>query len=829
MDLTFIEAASGTPLVKKFTAEGTVPYPNIVNVNSHEFKLSNDITGLKQLYDLIQKNSLKGWALLRGPLTKELRNESRRGHSDRTATTRRVTLDFDNVVSGLSSLVLCDKSGVRQVAEQLLGKLPPEFANVSYVATASSSFGLQKNSISIHIELLLDSEVSPIELKRYLQFLNFENDWLKEQITLSSNALALCYPLDISVADNSKIIFIGTPIFEEGAANPFTKDADRVVFVKKAEPLFDASKIRDINAGTLRKTQNETIKALRRAQNIRAKEPRTVERIVASESYELLTNPDKDWNLQIVSDDGRYICANLNNGDSAGYWWPKEMPEYVFNFKGEPIFRMKEACPAFYDWYKTEFRESILTSHGLSTGDEPIVFREPNDDVYYSMIYNKGEDEIKRFAAIGLASIENFFLTWGVDKPTVFPEYDLKFNPTTNTQFNAEESWVNRFRPTKYLRAEDLPDGVSPTKYGNCGATIEKVAPSFFMSIKHVFGNSDSETEHFLNWLSCIMQKRAKTGTAWILTGTTGTGKGLLFSMVIRKIFGEYAKTATTNTIDDDKNGYLDDCLFLFVDEFKESDGKSRSKVHNTLKNMVTEKYMTIRHMHRTSKTVENFTNFMFSANYNDIMTITDDDRRFNVGTRQEVSLKEVYPRLPLELDDDEQLMKFCAVLNTHAVDESKVIELVDNFARNMVRTASMTDLNRFWHAVRTGELDHFVEHVMESTADQDFLERRFAAGRNIVAKWVRESAEETTTNVSVEDLRVVYNVMSGKRELIPSCHWSQALEKDGFKKHRARVGQSRLFCIKVKWQLFNFDREELLANDISITSIDDHRRKSIG
>ena len=826
MDLTFIEAASGTPLVKRFTASETIPYPNVVLVNSHEYKVQD----LKEFYELLQESAPKGWAMLRGHFTKQLRGESRRGKHDKQALTNRITLDFDNISTSFTGVAECNSEGVRLVAEQCMGQLPAEFADVSYVATASSSFGTRENAVSLHVELLLDAEVSPVELKRYLQHLNFENAWLKDQITLSSNALALCYPLDVSVADNSKLIFIGTPVFD-GAQNPFEDDEDRIVFVQKGRSCVNSAAIRAVNPTELRKTHSNLVKDLRRNSDIRAKDPKVTNKIIANESYEVLTNVDKDWNLEISLDDGDYVRANLNGGDSAAYWWPKSNPEYVFNFKSEPIFRMKDACPAFYDWYKGEYRDYILQSHGLEDGDEPIVFREPNEDEYYSMIYNSGTDSISRFAKISLASVENFMATWGVDVPAVFPEYDLVFDPTTNTQFDTSARMVNRFRPTRYMKNFDLPESIQPTSYGNCGAAVEKVAPAFFLNIKHVLGNSDHEVEHFLNWLAFIMQKREKAGTAWILTGTTGTGKGLLFSMVIRKLFGDYAKTATTSTIEDDKNGYLEDCLFLFVDEFKESDSRSKSKTHNILKNMVTEKHLTVRHMRQTAKTIRNYTNYMFSANYNDIMTITDDDRRFNVGTRQEVSLKKVYPQLPKEIDDDEQLMKFAAILNTHHVEESAVFELIDNEARRVVQTASMNVMERFWHAVHQGELDFFVEFVLHSNPDTESKMLQFIAAKKIVIAWLLAVGEDNRTNyVEIESLRAVYNTLSTRRDPIAAPSWSQLVHKEGFYTQRPRATNRRT-SIEVKWTLDMYDKDELLAQESSdnVASIDAHRKRSLG
>ena len=55
MQLTFIEAASGIPLVKKFTASETLPYPNVAAINSHDFSVTADAQGLKDFYDLLHQ------------------------------------------------------------------------------------------------------------------------------------------------------------------------------------------------------------------------------------------------------------------------------------------------------------------------------------------------------------------------------------------------------------------------------------------------------------------------------------------------------------------------------------------------------------------------------------------------------------------------------------------------------------------------------------------------------------------------------------------------------------------------------------------------------
>ena len=149
------------------------------------------------------------------------------------SVSQRLTLDFDGVQSDVFKLVGCDESGLRTLSEAILANLPAEFADVSYIDQASASYGRATDRVSLHLEFFLDAEVSPVEIKRYLEGLNLGSAALKAQIELSSNSLALKWPLDVSVADNSKIIFIGTPVFEN-VENPFENDENRIILYKNS-------------------------------------------------------------------------------------------------------------------------------------------------------------------------------------------------------------------------------------------------------------------------------------------------------------------------------------------------------------------------------------------------------------------------------------------------------------------------------------------------------------------------------------------------------------------------------------------------------------------
>ena len=114
------------------------------------------------------------------------------------------------------------KVDVEFMAEQIIMNLPTEMQDVSYIAQASASLGLKQNKVSLHIFMFLSVPMPPKTIKLWLQHANYTSELFSSQLELSSNSHALKYPLDTSVADNSKIIFIAPPTFDEATADPFS-------------------------------------------------------------------------------------------------------------------------------------------------------------------------------------------------------------------------------------------------------------------------------------------------------------------------------------------------------------------------------------------------------------------------------------------------------------------------------------------------------------------------------------------------------------------------------------------------------------------------------
>ena len=98
------ESSNGLRLTKHVSAKETKSYPNVKDVTSFHFDIEPSAEGLQDLTLLILKQSADGHCLLKGPLKKQLTNESRRGQSDKLAYSEYIVLDLDGLyVDGIQT------------------------------------------------------------------------------------------------------------------------------------------------------------------------------------------------------------------------------------------------------------------------------------------------------------------------------------------------------------------------------------------------------------------------------------------------------------------------------------------------------------------------------------------------------------------------------------------------------------------------------------------------------------------------------------------------------------------------------------------------------
>lgn len=233
MQLTFLEAANGQRLSKRHCPKtGFTPYPHVKNVTSHDIEVPLDGAGLSILENLIREHGQQGHCLLKGNLKRSIENESRAGKTDRIGYSNLLVLDIDGItLPGHTNPKAFTEKDVSTLAKAVMRELPPEVQDCSFIAQASASLGLKGDKVSLHIFILLTHAMPAKAMKLWLQSCNFESQLFSSQLELSSNGHSLKYPLDTSVADNSKLIFIAPPTFEDGTHDPFSSSAERIVRV----------------------------------------------------------------------------------------------------------------------------------------------------------------------------------------------------------------------------------------------------------------------------------------------------------------------------------------------------------------------------------------------------------------------------------------------------------------------------------------------------------------------------------------------------------------------------------------------------------------------
>ena len=156
----------------------------------------------------VNKHADLGHCLLKGNLDGSLFNESRAGHTNSDEPTQYAVLDID---------------GVSITPDELMRALG--FENKDYFYQYSSSSGIIRQADQgkiippldrYHIFTLLESLVTPKQLKTQLKHWNLNIPQLRNRVKLTKTNLALSYPLDISVCQNDKLIYITRPICREG-------------------------------------------------------------------------------------------------------------------------------------------------------------------------------------------------------------------------------------------------------------------------------------------------------------------------------------------------------------------------------------------------------------------------------------------------------------------------------------------------------------------------------------------------------------------------------------------------------------------------------------
>lgn len=728
------------PLTKSYSlrSDGTVEkssYPHAYEFTSHV----ENCPDLPSLLRAIDAHAAQGHCMVKGELNKTLTSQSRAGSTSTQDATDWLCLDVDGLPD---SYLPDDTSATRRpyTVDHLMADIG--MVNVSYVLQWSASYGISDTSIRCHIFVQLDSKVSAPLIKQWLIHLNHATPHLRGSQALTKTGNSLTWALDITACQNDKLLYIAPPVLKK-VKNPLGK-SPRTCLVRKAQQTltfpqnFTAAKNRDLT--------DKRILELRDAMGL----PKRKMAYKVVGGNEILVKPDSCDATEIRHERG-FTYFNINGGDSWAYWHPENNPDYIFNFKGEPVYQTKDLLPDY--WKSLQQAGQRQASNGLTY----LAFSDRATGTYWKGTYDAASDDLDIMPAKNLVILDHFAKQNGMILGDFVPEWEVTFDPQSTVTMDTANKIINTFQLSEYMKQE-------PKEVKNCPPTILKV-------IHHALGSDPLVTEHFLNWLAYIVQYRDRTLTSWVLHGTQGTAKGILVNNIIRPLFGrKQTASIRMRNLGEQYNGFMRQSFIVYVDEMQASAMMDEEGVMADLRNFVTEEHITVRDMYSAPVEVRNYTNWIVSSNKPDPLTIPKNDRRTNVAKYQPLKFypteKDLaqYPKHAALIK--KELQAFHDYLFHFAVDKSAAGTPIETEDRHTMISIGENAIDTVSTALLEGNMEFFVDQLPTSDKyKSDALANARVENYRIVLHdlLIRTDALTGKVNVARDELRTLYEYTVGK------------------------------------------------------------------
>ena len=760
MDFVFL--SSQQPLTKTFSADdaGNIAkssYPNVFKFTSH----IETCTSLKALSQLITKHANLGHCLLKGVINKILTDESRAGATVSNDSTQWVCLDIDGIASTTVTAFLTAL----------------DLADYSYIIQYSASSLIFDKKLRAHIILMLDRPYPAPLLKQWLIDLNHRIAVLSAAMELTRTDTSIRWPLDISVCQNDKLIYIAPPILKKvkdphGAKNP------RIAYVQgQHDTLSITDNIPNITVN--QKRTDDRINELREAKGLPAR--KYSYRI--EDGQQILAKPDQVTSFETKFDRG-FIYFNLNGGDSWGYYHPDNNPKYIRNFKGEPTYLTKELLPEYWDQLQSAEPADIEISQ---TGFTYLAFSDRKTSMYWKGTYDAASNQLDITATKSAKIVTDFVKAHGLPNKDFIPEWDVIFDPQDPVRVDPVNHIINTFAPTLYMS--------TPPKKAHSKA----IPPLILRVINHALGDDVDVLNQFINWVAFIAQERRIAKTAWVIHGNEGTGKGILMHRILAPLFGHAHTTMRRmEELTGKNNGFVKNMLIVCIDEVETKSLTNESNVLANLRNFITEPTITTEDKYIVASPTANFSNWLFFSNKANAVSIPKGDRRFNVAK---------YQPTRLEITDEEidqiaqELQAFYDYLILYPVDLKAVGTPLNNESRNeMSSIASSSDAVA--DALIDGDFGFFIG-LMPS--DDEYHSNAMTASKVMayevtLNKLLERARENGWCNISRDEMMKLFDYAVGGMPTSPH-KFTTMLKHKRISTKKVRVGDRTVYGMRVEWR----------------------------
>lgn len=759
MRITYLIAPM--PLTKTYAKKDGVitksSYPMAYEFTS----ATEDTPDLPSFARSMQKHAAQGHCLLKGEPTKELDHESRAGSTDSNGTTEWICLDVDGIPN-------C-------TAEEFMQHV--KLDNVSHIVQYSASYMIESKDLKCHIFILIDRLAAPI-IKQWLIQLNHATPILRAAMGLTKTGNSLRWPLDITACQNDKLLYITPPLLKG------MKDVvkDRIAYIPGSTNKLTIPK-------TSSAAQNRELTDKRIAE-LRAIEGYPARKIAMKMhgSTEVMIKPDA-CTLSGVKVDRGFVYFNLNGGDSWGYYHPEDNPEFIHNFKGEPSYLTKELLPEY--WKQLQESASATRSDGTTY----LAFCDKQTGQYWRGTHNQATDVLDIYAAKNETQVRHFAKQHGMPLGDYIPEWDLSFDPMDSVRVDPVNRTVNTFQPTVYMLAQ---------------AKAVKACPKLCLRlIHHVCGSETNITEHFINWLAFIVQYRTRTCTSWVLHGRTGTGKGVLFHKVLRKLFGlNQTVIRNMDSLNEQYNDYMEKSLIVFVDEVDAKALVNEQGVMAKMRSFITEEKIPIRAMYQGQREIQNYSNWITSSNQTTPTSITKDDRRTNVAKYQ----KEELGFTQKEIDAlEEELQGLHDYLVGYKIDMKAVSTPMQTADRDTLMSISEASVDTVGSALLTGDMEYFINSLPTSDAymANAQLFNKVSSYKDVIIALIERTTPDGKCCITRDELHTMFEYTIGSMPTSPN-KFTSLLKHHRIHTEKVWVARA-VMGLKVTWAKPEMMQEYLL------------------
>ena len=719
-----LEAADGTKLTKTENSS----YPHISKFISTE----HNINSIETFLNVIRHTAKTGGCLIKGFLNKPLRSESRAGATSSDDMTPWLCFDLDGADYKTPAAFIKD--------------LPAEFHQVTYIQQFSASAG-DKPGLRVHLFFQLDGLIYAHQLKTYLQHLNLTIPTLRKSIQLTKVGVALKWPLDITVCQNDKLIYVAPPAYETSFKG------QRIKLIKKR---YQSVKI-DFSTVIKARVDIQVKKLVNQLREEIGLPARRTDPVRVGNVPDVAKNPGASELTGLKQERG-FNYINLNGGNSWGYFHKIGQNEILYNFKGEPNYLIKEILPDYYETLSSSSDEPPApsgTDEGSSNGLQAIEYfavLDPRTDKYIRGHYDPNTDTLTATPTKSKDKLKDYIKSHGLPIPDFIPEWRVKYDFDSPVQFDSAQKTINLYKRTEYLKIAE--DSARPL--------VSTIPPNINKLLDHVFNYQADVKEHFINWLAFIIQYKKATRTAWVLHGTQGTGKGVLFNNIVTPILGMKSSFRTTlPTLETEFNAFMEESLVVLLDETQVSELNKKSVAMGNLKQYITDPLIQIRRMFTDTYVVENRTNFFIFSNKYDPIQIDASDRRMNIAPRQEIPLIQVMTSQ--EIDDIQaELQMFTSYLSDYSINSHDVGSVFQSEERTRLQTLTQDSGEEVAEHLRNGNLSFFIDNAPDHEDTMQFeIKSGFAEDRGpltyvqLINLFIKHRGEHI--HVTRDEIRVLY------------------------------------------------------------------------